>query len=95
MKYKVIKDYPTASGILYENEVVKEDGNSTLKGHIRVKDNMGRIWFVPKEILAKKKWCFNKFDDIYIIYESIRRSNEVDIINEYQGSKEVDIHQVD
>jgi hypothetical protein len=54
MKYKVIKDYPTASGILYENEVVKEDGNSTLKGHIRVKDNMGRIWFVPKEILAKK-----------------------------------------
>ena len=55
MKYKVIKDYPTASGILYENEVVKEDGNSTLKGHIRVKDNMGRIWFVPKEILAKKQ----------------------------------------
>ena len=55
MKYKVIKDYPTSSGILYKNEVVKEDGNSTLKGHIRVKDNMGRIWFVPKENLAKKK----------------------------------------
>ena len=51
MKYKVIKDYPTASGILYQNEVVKEDGNSTLKGHIRVKDNMGRIWFMPKENL--------------------------------------------
>ena len=58
MKYKVIKDYPTASGILYENEVVKEDGNSTLKGHIRVKDNMGRIWFVPKEILANKSDFF-------------------------------------
>ena len=55
MKYKVIKDYPTASGILYENEVVKEDGNSTLKGHIRVKDNMGRIWFVPKETIKKIK----------------------------------------
>jgi hypothetical protein len=55
MKYKVIRDYPTASGILYKEEVVKEDGNSTLKGHIRVKDNMGRIWFVPKENLAKKK----------------------------------------
>ena len=51
MKYKVIKDYPTASGILYKNEVVTEDGNSTLKGHIRVKDNMGRIWFMPKENL--------------------------------------------
>ena len=55
MKYKVIKDYPTASGILYENEVVKEDGNSTLKGHILVKDNMGRILFVPKETKKKIK----------------------------------------
>ena len=54
MKYKVIKDYPTASGILYKNEVVTEDGNSTLKGHIRVKDNRGRIWFMPKENLRKK-----------------------------------------
>ena len=55
MKYKVIKDYPTASGILYQNEVVKEDGNSTLKGHIRVKDNMGRIWFVPKKVISLLK----------------------------------------
>jgi len=54
MKYKVIKDYPTASGILYKDEVVKEDGNSTLKGHTRVKDNMGRIWFIPKDNLRKK-----------------------------------------
>ena len=54
MKYKVIKDYPTSNGILYKNELVKEEGNSTLKGHIRVKDNMGRIWFIPKENLAKK-----------------------------------------
>ncbi|MBC8428307.1 hypothetical protein H8D04_00345 [bacterium] len=50
-KYVVIVDYPTASGILYKNETVKEEGNSTLEGHIRVKDNMGRIWFVPKENL--------------------------------------------
>ena len=55
MKYKVIKDYPTASGILYENEVVKEDGNSTLKGQISVKDNMGMIWFVPNETIKKIK----------------------------------------
>ena len=46
MKYKVIKYYPTSNGILYKNELVKEEGNSTLKGHIRVKDNMGRIWFI-------------------------------------------------
>jgi len=53
MKYKVIEDYPTASGILYKDELVKEAGNSTLKGHIRVKDNMGRIWFVPKQTIKK------------------------------------------
>jgi len=55
MKYKVIKDYPTSNGILYKNELVKEEGNSTLKGHIRVKDNMGRIWFVPNEVINKIK----------------------------------------
>lgn len=55
MKYKVIKDYPTANGILYKDELVNEAGNSTLKGHIRVKDNMGRIWFVPKQTIKKIK----------------------------------------
>ena len=54
-KYKVIKDYPTSNGILYKNELVKEAGNSTLKGHIRVKDNMGRIWFIPNEVINKIK----------------------------------------
>ena len=55
MQYKVIKDYPTSNGILYKNELVKEEGNTTLKGHIRVKDNMGRIWFVPRELINKIK----------------------------------------
>ena len=50
MKYKVIEDYPTASGILYKDELVKEAGNSTLEGH-----NMGRIWFVPKQTIKKIK----------------------------------------
>ena len=31
MKYKVIKDYPTSNGILYKNELVKEEGNSSRK----------------------------------------------------------------
>lgn len=52
MKYKVIKDYPTADGILYKGELVKEYENKS-NGHIRVKDNMGRIWFVPRTILKK------------------------------------------
>ena len=54
VKFKVIKDHPTVDGMLYKDEVVKEDGNSTLKGHTRVKDNMGRIWFIPKDNLRKK-----------------------------------------
>ena len=54
MKYKVLKDHPTADGILYKGEIVKEYENKP-NGHIRVKDNMGRIWFVPKNILERKK----------------------------------------
>lgn len=54
-KYKVILDIQTASGILYKNEIVKEEGNSTLEGHLRVKDAMGRIWFVPEINLKKIK----------------------------------------
>lgn len=54
-KYKVIIDFPTPSGILYKNEIVKEEGNSTLEGHFRVKDIMGRIWFVPETNLKKIK----------------------------------------
>lgn len=52
-KYKVIITYQTTDGTLYENEVVREEGNSTLEGHVRVKDSMGRIWFIPKENLKK------------------------------------------
>ena len=53
MKYKVLKDHPTAEGILYKGEIVTEHENKP-NGHIRVKDNMGRIWFVPRNILQKK-----------------------------------------
>ena len=52
MKYKVLTDHPTADGILYKGELVKEYENKP-NGHIRVKDTMGRIWFVPKKILQK------------------------------------------
>ena len=54
MKYKVLIDHPTSEGILYKGEVVNEYENKP-NGHIRVKDTMGRIWFVPKNILERKK----------------------------------------
>tara|TARA_R100000742_G_C4218456_1_gene42893 strand:+ start:290 stop:463 length:174 start_codon:yes stop_codon:yes gene_type:complete len=56
MKYKVIKDYPTTDGVLYAGEIVsvQEGKASTKEGHLRVKDSMGRIWFISKDNLAEK-----------------------------------------
>ncbi len=54
-KLKVLKTISTINGTLYEGETVrfqrKEDG------HYRVKDAMGRIWFVEENDLqeANKK----------------------------------------
>ena len=53
MKYKVLKDYPTTDGVLYEKEIVKVWDANTTDGNRRVKDNMGRIWNVPKNILKE------------------------------------------
>ncbi len=53
MKYKVLKDYPTTDGVLYEKEIVKVWDAKTTNGNLRVKDNMGRIWNVPKNILKE------------------------------------------
>ena len=52
-KYKVIKTYTSTDGTLYINEIVKRDGNQTLQNHVRVRDTMGRIWFVPEDYLKK------------------------------------------
>ena len=56
-KYKVMKTYTSTDGTLYINEIVKLDGNKTIKNHIRVRDTMGRIWFIPENYL-KKAWTF-------------------------------------
>ena len=53
MKYKVLKDYPTTDGVLYEKEIVKIWDVKTTDGNLRVKDNMGRIWNIPKNILKE------------------------------------------
>ena len=53
MKYKVLQDYPTTDGVLYEKEIVKVWDAKTTDGNLRVKDNMGRIWNVPKNILKE------------------------------------------
>ena len=64
-KYRLIRDYTSIEGALYTNEVVNVYDNNTRPGHIRAKDSMGRVWFIPKKYL-KKIWCFLNLHYIYI-----------------------------
>ncbi len=64
-KYKVIKTFTSTEGTLYVDEIVKRDGNQTLKDHIRIRDGMGKIWFIPESYL-KIAWTFLK-NSIYIL----------------------------
>jgi len=52
-KYKLVKDYASIEGALYTNEVVSVYDNNTRPGHMRAKDTMGRVWFIPKKYLKK------------------------------------------
>ena len=49
-KLKVKKTISTVEGTLYENEIVKFQRKED--GHYRVKDTMGRIWYVNKNNLT-------------------------------------------
>jgi len=50
-KMKVIKTVTTVEGTLYKGEIVKFQESVNLNGDYRVKDSMGRIWFIKKENL--------------------------------------------
>ena len=52
-KYKIVMDYSSTEGTLYKDEVLKGDSNNTLEGHKRLKDSMGKVWFVPEEYIKK------------------------------------------
>ena len=57
IKYKVIENYSTTEGTLYQGEILKEDKNNTLDGHTRLKDSMGKVWFVPSKYIVRI-WTF-------------------------------------
>jgi hypothetical protein len=49
-RYRVLETITTVDGTLYEKEVVTFE-NEEADGDWRVKDNMGRIWYVdPKKL---------------------------------------------
>lgn len=49
-KMKVKSTLTTIDGTLYEDEVVSVEGKEK-NGDLRVKDAMGRIWFLKEEML--------------------------------------------
>jgi hypothetical protein len=49
-KMKVIETIVTVEGTLYKDEIVTFEGTEQ-NGDYRVKDSMGRIWFVKEEKL--------------------------------------------
>ena len=53
MKYKVLKDYHTVNGVVYKGEIVKLHDTRYLSGEVRIQDNMGRLFTLPKNILKE------------------------------------------
>ena len=49
-KMKVLETIVTVEGTLYKDEIVTLEGKEQ-NGDYRVKDSMGRIWFLDKENL--------------------------------------------
>ncbi len=70
-KFKVIENYSTTEGTLYKGEVLKEDDNNTLDGHKRLKDSMGRVWFVPYKYIVRI-WRFSDFT-LYLYMITLKR----------------------
>ena len=70
-KYKVIVDYSTTEGTLYNGEVLIEDSNNTLEDHKRLKDSMGRVWFVPYKYIVRI-WRFSDFT-LYLYMITLKR----------------------
>ena len=52
-KYKVVQNYNSVEGALYENEIVQVYANNVKPGHLIDKDYMGLVWFIPKNYLKK------------------------------------------
>ena len=52
-KYQMIENYSSTEGTLYKGEVLREDDNNTLEDNQRLKDSMGRVWFIPYKYIVR------------------------------------------
>ena len=55
-KYRVLHTMTTVEGTLYEKELVTFE-NKEADGDWRVKDSMGRIWFLRLSTHRLREWC--------------------------------------
>ena len=58
-KYRVLKTITTVEGTLYEKELVTFE-NEEADGDWRVKDSMGRIWYLSPKILSESPMALSK-----------------------------------
>jgi len=58
-KYRVLETVTTVDGTLYKDELVTFE-NEEDDGDWRVKDNMGRIWFVDSKKLSNSPVALSK-----------------------------------
>ena len=58
-KYRVLETITTVDGTLYKDELVTFE-NEEDDGDWRVKDNMGRIWFVDSKKLSNSPVALSK-----------------------------------
>jgi len=58
-KYRVLKTITTVEGTLYEKELVTFE-NEESDGDWRVKDSMGRIWYLSPKMLSESPMTLSK-----------------------------------
>ena len=58
-KYRVLKTITTVEGTLYEKELGTFE-NEEADGDWRVKDSMGRIWYLSPKILSESPMDLSK-----------------------------------
>ena len=75
-KYQVVENYSSTEGTLYKGEVLKEDNNNTLEGHKRLRDSMGRVWFVPHKYIEENRHFSNL--TLYLLVITLKRGYQLD-----------------
>ena len=53
--YKILKDIPTVDGVLYKGTIVKILNVKSNENTVKVKDPLGKIWYVDSKNIIEYK----------------------------------------